>query len=181
MADSQDSLEGEIWKPVPGWDGIEVSSLGRVFFASRVVPGKCGSRRRLPARTTYGFPAKRGYRRVKLGSKNVEVHQLICAAFHGPRPSNAHGVAHANDVKDDNRACNLRWATQAENAADAIANGLFVRGERISTGKLTASEVLEIRARHDGKYGTGARLAREYGIRQENVIAIVKRRSWTHI
>lgn len=55
------------------------------------------------------------YRSLKLASgKDVHLHTLIAEAFHGPRPSSNHTVHHINGNKLDNRSCNLRWATIAE-------------------------------------------------------------------
>jgi hypothetical protein len=47
--------------------------------------------------------------------KTHKVHQLICEAFHGPRPSPKHVVMHLDDNPLNNRADNLKWATQKEN------------------------------------------------------------------
>jgi len=49
----------------------------------------------------------------KLG--NIKVHQVVCEAFHGPRPSDKHVVSHLNEDATDNRPENLCWATQKDN------------------------------------------------------------------
>lgn len=182
MADSPNTDSAEIWKPVPGLEGFySASNLGRIYRHERTVNARSGGKRVWCGEIMVGHVGMRGYRKVKVFRRDKEVHRLVCLAFHGEPPSPKHHAAHWNDIKTDNRPENLRWATAQENAVDRLRNGLQARGEDIAAGKLTAADVLAIRAEHKGKYGDGARLARLYGVRQENIIAIVKRRAWTHI
>lgn len=182
MADATDTTANEEWRDVPGLEGLyQASSLGRIKRLGRWVVARNNGRRFWGEEIVRGYVNKRGYRQVKVFGKGAPVHRLVCLAFHGEPPSPAHHAAHANDIKTDNRPENLRWATAKENAEDRQRNGLQVRGEAIAAGKLTAEQVLEIRRRHTGKYGEVIALAREFGVRSENIIAITKRRSWTHI
>ena len=64
---------------------------------------------------TLGSLRKDGYRKVGINGKNRLVHILVCEAFHGPKPSEAHTVDHHHDRnRSNNRADNLRWATPEE-------------------------------------------------------------------
>lgn len=54
--------------------------------------------------------------------KSRYVHQLVLEAFVGPRPEGM-VACHWNDISDDNRVENLRWATPQENRMDTIRNG----------------------------------------------------------
>lgn len=54
--------------------------------------------------------------------KSRYVHQLVLEAFVGPRPTGMFGC-HWNDVPDDNRLENLRWASPSANRFDMIRNG----------------------------------------------------------
>ena len=45
----------------------------------------------------------------------MKVHQLVCDAFHGPKPFDGAVVIHINEDGLDNRAENLKWGTQKEN------------------------------------------------------------------
>ena len=68
---------------------------------------------------TIGSLRKNGYREVGIGGKKVLVHILVCEAFHGPKPSEAHTVDHFHDRDhSSNCAWNLRWATPAEQRAN---------------------------------------------------------------
>lgn len=117
----------ERWLPVVGSEGsYEVSSLGRVRSLDRevFVPYGAGYYRTCRGQLLVGRLDLHGYRLVHLDMtrRNAKVHQLVCEAFHGPRPP-GQVVRHLNDVHDDNRAENLSWGTHAENNQDCIANG----------------------------------------------------------
>ncbi|MFE3572503.1 HNH endonuclease signature motif containing protein [Bacillus subtilis] len=50
------------------------------------------------------------------------VHLLVCAAFHGPRPDGK-VARHLDGNPRNNRAANLTWGTQAENISDQVLHG----------------------------------------------------------
>lgn len=126
-----------------------------------------------------------GYQRISvyLGQnrwKRVPLHAIVCEAFHGPRPSPRHVVAHADGNPVNNAASNLRWATPAENEADKRAHGRSLTGERHHRSKLTEAQVRDIRARHEAGEQQKT-MAAEYGVTSYAVWAIVNRRTWRHI
>lgn len=131
-----------------GWP-YEVSNVGRV--------------RRIGAAKVLAQGDCRGYRTVALlnggrhTTKCTTVHILVCEAFHGPRPTPKHQVAHADGTRDNNAETNLRWATLAENIADKVRHGTLRFGERHPIAKLTENQVIEIRQRY--KAGREAALA----------------------
>ena len=55
-----------------------------------------------------------GYKLVHLNGKYLRVHRLVAEAFI-PNPENKSCVDHKNNIRDDNRIDNLRWATTKEN------------------------------------------------------------------
>lgn len=55
-----------------------------------------------------------GYKLVHLNGKYLRVHRLVAEAFI-PNPENKPCVDHKNNLRDDNRIDNLRWATIKEN------------------------------------------------------------------
>ena len=67
---------------------------------------------------------EKGYCRIRLytkerASKSFRVHRLVALAFI-PNPENKSDVDHINHIRNDNRACNLRWLTHTENVYSSL-------------------------------------------------------------
>lgn len=161
------------WRTIPGHKNYEVSSTGIV-------------RRRTPGRGTYpgrvltATASPNGYRYVCLDQTWCAVHQLVCRAFHGRRPSPRHEVGHRNRKKIDNRARNLRWLTKEQNEADKKKHGTWVVGTRHHNATLTPAKVRRIRAL--SKRGALQEdLAARFGVLQSNVSKIINRKAWKHV
>ena len=112
-------MKNEIWKDVAGYEGLyQVSSEGRVKSLERKVP-KGDGERTVKERILKPSDDCRGYLRVDLRDgdkqKHFKVHRLVCEAFH-ENPDNKPQVNHINEIKTDNRASNLEWATARENS-----------------------------------------------------------------
>ena len=106
-------MNTEIWKPIPGAEGYEVSNLGNVKNVNK---------------TTYlALSSWSGYYKVRLGSRGGDylVHRLVAQAFI-PNPDNKPQVNHINGNKKDNRVENLEWVTVKENIQHAFKTGLHV-------------------------------------------------------
>lgn len=172
----------ELWKPIPGWP-YEASTLGRIrraepglsnrTYLGRVLRAKPGAKGYLAVRL-YDFPRRRTFR----------VHTLVCLAFHGPRPTPKHGVAHWNGVRDDNRPDNLRWATQADNNADKPRHGVRSRhaGERHHSHKLTDADVIALRALGYMPMGTEMKsLKARFGTSDVAIRKAIQRETWRHL
>jgi len=114
----------ETWVAVIGYEGLyEVSDLGNVRSLARV--DAQGGHRRLRLLKPSRLDAW-GHRGVKLrldgAVKSVYVHRLVLEAFVGPRPLEM-VACHWNDIPDDNRLSNLRWASKSDNRLDCVRNG----------------------------------------------------------
>lgn len=105
-------------------------STARVDFlsaASALVGGDC-------ALWPFAVRASSGYgahsERFAGGKLNIDAHVKACTLAHGERPSPAHQAAHSCG----NRLCcngsHLRWATPAQNMADAMEHGTLIGGGR---------------------------------------------------
>lgn len=125
--DSQQSTV-EIWKPVPSEPGVLASSLGRILQAPGYAPLPNGGYRAYLPEPRFGQVskarknAKHTYMHVMLkrygdGPRQQprKVHQLVCEAFHGPKPFANAVVIHLDENAHNNRPENLKWGTQKEN------------------------------------------------------------------
>lgn len=107
----------EIWRPIAGYDGkYEVSNFGAVKTLS-----KMGGRSRLKTP-----PDRKGYPQVglygpggKTDRKTHRVHNLVAAAFIGPRPEGQQ-VRHLDGDAGKPWAFNLAYGTAQQNFDDAV-------------------------------------------------------------
>lgn len=124
--------ESEQWLPIPGWEGhYDASDQGAVRSVARTIIRRDGEVKRLKGAllkpSARGRPGCQMYLSVSL-SKNGAVqirtiHELVLAAFIGPRPSDKHVARHLNGNHLDNSLSNLAWGTQTENMADKFVHG----------------------------------------------------------
>jgi len=119
----------EVWKPVPSEPGVMASTWGRILLAPSYAPLARGGYRLYAPKPSPGVMgkaakhAKHTYRFVMLPRRAADgprqrprkVHQLVCEAFHGPKPFARAVVIHADENAHNNRPENLRWGTQKEN------------------------------------------------------------------
>ena len=165
----------EIWKPAIGHEGAyAVSNHGRV----RSLPHRRPVKLRGGASTTRAVKGtllrsgtdSAGYQSVCVGGRSVRVHILVLEAFIGPRMEGLQGL-HNNGDKNDNRLCNLRYGTRADNMNDMVHHG---------QRKLTVEQVHRIRAA-TGERGFKKRLAAELGVSISTIQDVRKGRSYRHV
>ena len=125
-----------------------------------------------------GYFRAGGYGGFSMNGKNCAAHRVSYEAYKGKIPKGM-VVRHSCD----NPACinpdHLTLGTQRDNAADreARGRGSKLKGEQISTAKLTEKDVLGIRASNES---LGV-LAERYGIDKSNVWLIRAGKSWKHL
>lgn len=183
---------GEIWKPIPGYEGLyEASSLGRIRSLGRTI----SHHRRKPDGSTVEirFDVKprilrsdpnKGYLNAKIynahGERfNTGVHRLVCLTFHGPCPD-GHQAAHLNGDRKDNRAKNLTWATPTENARHRAWHGTTIQGIRIKTSKLTEEHVLAARILFAAGWSP-ARAGALFGVSNATMDRVKNGLTWKHV
>lgn len=163
-------------RPIQGFPDYQVTNAGEILSAKR------SPVRRLAIRLD-----RHGYANVYLyrnGQRHlVRVHRVVAEAFCGP--ARADVVRHLNGNQLDNRAANLAWGTQAENARDAESHGtatwLTQRGEQHRDSKLTEAQVRDIELRANAGTETITGIAREHGVSRATVYQIYTHQIWRHL
>lgn len=178
----------EEWRPIPGLDGYEASSEGRIRSLDRVrtFPGRWGPTQRrhagrvlaerLKANGWGGFYASF----YTDGGVYWQVNRAVCTAFHGPAPSDRHEAAHGDGDTLNNAPGNLRWATPTENAADKEVHGTSSQGERNGAARLSGEAIEPIFDR----YIAGERSAdigASHGVTGSSIVGILRRFRWRHV
>lgn len=181
----------ERWLPIPGEPGYEVSSIGRVRSWRAHIGGG------LKATPSLLRPdiAHNGYARYRLSTRKHMAHILVLIAFVGPRPPGM--VCRHFPDRDPLNNCpeNLSWGTPEENCADKAVHGTLpigdrhgsrthpeavLRGERISTAKLSDADVIQIRAMR--KAGKLVReVAAHFGVSISVISSVARGKTWAHI
>ena len=155
--------ENEIWHPIEGFPGYEVSSIGRVRSPRRV----------LKQMVTKGYPYVSLYRDGR--HKRASVHRLVGKAF---VPGFAHGlqINHLDGVKSNNALSNLEWCTPGENQLHAFRTGLKSNAPKLPDD-VCLSAVIEYM-----KGGvTQTALANKYGVDRGYIFDLVHGRRRPHI
>lgn len=117
-----------------------------------------------PFKIMKGHADEHGYLRVILTLQNKRIkkgiHQLVCEAFHGKKPSDMHEVCHKDGNRQNNCASNLRWGTRKENAADREKHGNTARGSKNGFFKYHCKNGhdLAVHGRHQKGGGRACRL-----------------------
>lgn len=169
----------EKWRAIPGFDGYEVSSEGRVRSWRRstetpriLAQSKSGTR---------GVPSASLWLHGK--THRIVVARLVLGAFVGPCP-NGHEACHRNDDPFDNKLSNLRWDTHLENMRDVGRNGgkLGPKPGRNPNPmkKLDPEKVRAIRASYVPGKGI-AHIAARFGISKAVVYRVIKGIQWAHV
>ena len=150
----------ENWKNVPGFDGYQVSDMGRIRSFR--------SGGRIVEESHYLSTKSSRYVEVNVfrdGKRNhVRLAYLILLSFVGERPKGA-VIRHLNDVKADNRLSNLVYGNQVENKQDQIRNGH-------GTG-LQKYQVAMMRSEFSNGGITKTELSKRYGISLSGVSLIL--------
>ena len=129
------------WRDIPGYEGrYQASSIGEIRSIPHVVHGRNW---RKPEGFSYMCKGKvlkprmknNGYLQVGLSTdgkmRTLSVHRLVAAAFFGASDLQ---VNHKNEIKTDNRVCNLEYLTPLENAR--YSNAIPVESYDLATGKV---------------------------------------------
>ena len=112
----------EEWKDIPGYEGLyQASTEGRIRSLpkpSRIRRGNKIVPFTYPGKIISVSQTKKGYLMTALFKegklKSYTIHRLIANTFI-PNPENLPQINHKNEIKNDNRVCNLEWCTNLYN------------------------------------------------------------------
>lgn len=115
------SRRAETWKPIPGFDGYEASTEGRIRSWLSKAATRPPGRRKEPRILSPGI-VRDGYLSINLSTgrgtrarQHQRINRLVLLAFVGPPPTPEHHASHLNDERTDNRLRNLSWETPQQN------------------------------------------------------------------
>jgi hypothetical protein len=164
---------GEIWKDIPGYEGLyQASSLGNIKSLDRFVKCAHGGRRSVPGRILKpGRFCKAGHVSVTLGhgANGSPVHYLVMLTFKGERPTGA-DIRHLDGNPKNNNIHNLCYGSRTENILDVYHIGGTWR-------KLGIEDVITIRNRLS-KAEKGSSIARDLNLSQGAISNIKTRKTF---
>lgn len=113
--------------------------------------------------------------------KTTTHHKIIAETFIGSRPD-GHEIDHINGIRDDNRACNLRYLTKAENNKHAYESGRRdVNGFKNANCKFTEEQLKDVCQLLENGETNYCKIARETGVSRGTVRLIHRRKRWVCI
>ena len=165
-------------KPIPIAPNNDYMAASDGMIYSRTRYAGFGRKERVDWYALKGHKTTRGYTSVSLCHNNLKVtknvHRLICMAFHGMPPTEAHQVRHLNGIRTDNRPENLAWGTQAENWSDRKAHGRGTDGERHPMSKLSDVQRAGIRFAVEAGLWSRRQAARTMGMSQSAISVLCR-------
>ncbi len=151
-------------KEIPSHPGYFVTKDGRVYSKKSKIFLKHWYQVGYP---TVNFPPR----------KIRTIHSLVMEAYVGPRPK-GYQIAHLDGSTTNNNLNNLKYATAKENNAHKTLHGTMSIGEKHGMSKLDEKTVKFIKE----NCKTNQRFwAKEIGISQPTISAIIVGRLWRHI
>lgn len=160
----------EVWLPVVGHDGYEVSSFGRIASIrnrERFI--------RKPNSATVYLSMSFKKRPEDKGQTSRNIHSVVAETFIGPRPDGM-VVRHIDGNRYNNAASNLAYGTPNENVYDSVKHKTY-KGSQNGRAVLDERHVALIRMLLD-KGLSSSELSRRLGVSVGTIHAIKTGRNW---
>ncbi len=172
----------EIFLPIEGFHGYEVSNLGRVrSFRPIHGRGPLVSKARI---LKFG-KNKNGYLQVGIRKDGKKyyclVNRLVAKAFLGNPVNQKMVAAHLNGIRTDNRSSNLKWCTTKENCSHKKNHGTNLQGEDHPRSKLKKADILLIRDFLKEGILNEREIGMCFGVDKTNINSIKKGKTWGHV
>lgn len=169
---------GEIWKDIPGYEGLyQASNKGQIRSLDKDV-WNGHAYYKVPGRIMRPKIKNSGYKELVLRknnkAKSITVHRLVCITFNGDKRNEHPVVCHRDGDSLNNNAENLYWATHKQNSQDMIDHGNSTFGKKARACQLNKKQVLEI---YKSKKSNKA-LAKEYNIGEAAISSIKRGKNW---
>lgn len=179
----------EIWKDIDDFEGLyQVSNLGRIRSLDRYADifrhGKFYKKLQ-PGRILSIQKDSHGYNQIQLhyGTRNM-VHTFrvctIVAKHFIPNPENKPCVDHINTIRDDDRACNLRWVTYKENAHNPLTMKKYLGRKNPQLGKRKPVVQYAKNGEFIKQWDYAGTAAEQLGISKSNIQSVCQHRPHFH-
>jgi hypothetical protein len=175
----------EIWKNIPGYEGLyQASNLGRIKALSRYKIKFDGYHGITKEKIMNQFCDRRGYCRIGLTNgnnkrKTYSVHRLILSTFHTEDNVNKCAM-HLDDNQTNNNIQNLKWGTLSENSKQIYDhNRRKIKGDYSPNHKLTEDQAERILFLKDKvERGYWSKLARALNVHQSTISNVLTGKHW---
>lgn len=176
-----ESVEKEIWKDIPGYEGYyQISNTGNIKSLDRFIVKKNGAKVFLQGKYVSVSVHKHGHHVVRLWKENnTKLYNLyrLLALVYISNPENKKEVNHIDGNRMNFDLKNLEWVTASENMKHAYVNGLskcnFEKGFKHKRSKLNNEKLDEIfERRKSGKKLN--EIANEFGLNFQYVSRLLK-------
>ena len=146
-------LEDENWRPIPGYEGYEISNHGNLRNCKKEKPYIIATHKEL-----------RGYMTTKLTmdgiSVQVRIHQLVARAFIGLPPDGCH-VHHRDGDPSNNHHLNLTYVSKNKHLGDYHS-------------KLSPAEKAELRELYQYQVDDLEELGKHFGISSTHAYQLIR-------
>lgn len=163
----------EIWKDVPGWEGVyQVSNRGRMKSFKADPSGKVMSLRNKTGDYIRIVLQKRGRKQ-----ETVLVHRLVANVFI-PNPLNLPVVNHKDGNKQNNSASNLEWCTNSHNVRHSMCMHPFQTASMVYYNKFDRPKSIAQIDRNGtvvAVYGSARMAQVSTGVCSRNILQVANR------
>jgi len=160
----------EIWKDIEGYEGYQVSNMGRIRSTDRLIYHKHIKRYiKYKGKVLKASPCQGGY--LRISNPGIKVHRAVALAF-VPGYFEGAEVNHKDENVKNNRADNLEWVTHKENISYGSHNSKVQKYLEESRGTKIAQYTIDDEL--IAVYPSQAAAARATGAYQQNIFRCVK-------